>query len=68
MRAVSGTKGCELNDQFILIKVFTFLIFSGAESHTKLISQGPKCASQIWKRAVIGLSFLPLDSADVFGA
>ena len=32
------------------------------------ISQGPKCTSQIWKSAVIGLRFFPLKSADVRGA
>ena len=31
------------------------------------ISQGPKCTSQIWKSAVIGLRFFPLKSADVRG-
>ena len=28
----------------------------------------PKCTSQIWKSALIGLRFLPLKSADVRGA
>ena len=32
------------------------------------ISKGPKCTSQIWKSAVIGLRFFPLKSADVLGA
>ena len=32
------------------------------------ISQGPKCTSQIWKSAVIGLCFFPLNSADARGA
>ena len=32
------------------------------------ISQGPKCTYQIWKCAMIGLCFLPLDSADASGA
>ena len=35
---------------------------------SRKISQGPKCTSQIWKCAVIGLRFLPLDSADISGA
>ena len=46
----------------------TFLIFSGAESHMSEISQGPKCTSQVWNSAVIGLRFLPLDLADISGA
>ena len=32
------------------------------------ISQGPKCTSQIWKSAVIGLRLFPLKSAGVCGA
>ena len=32
------------------------------------ISKGPKCTSQMWKFAVIGLRFFPLKSADVLGA
>ena len=32
------------------------------------MSLGPKCTSQIWKSAVIGLCFFPLKSADVSGA
>ena len=32
------------------------------------ISQGPKCTSQVWNSAVIGLRFLPLDLADISGA
>ena len=32
------------------------------------ISQGPKCTSQIWKSAVIGLRLFPLKSAGVRGA
>ena len=32
------------------------------------ISQGPKCTSQIWKSAVIGLRFFQLKSAEVRGA
>ena len=31
------------------------------------ISQGPKCSSQIWKSAVIGLRSFPLKSGDVRG-
>ena len=31
------------------------------------ISQGPKCTSQVWKCAVIGLCSLPLNLADVSG-
>ena len=42
----------------------TFLIFSGAIKSSARISQGPKCTSQIWKSAVIGLRFFPLKSAD----
>ena len=49
---------------FYTCQVFTFhfLIFSGV---SREISQGPKCTSQIWKCAVIGLPFFPLASADV---
>ena len=31
------------------------------------ISQSPKCTSQIWKSAVIGLRFFPLKSAAFMG-
>ena len=37
-----------------MCKVFTLLIFSGV---SREISQGPKCTSQIWTCAVIGLRF-----------
>ena len=41
-------------------------IFLSQVSHK--ISQGPKCTYQIWKCAMIGLCFLPLDSVDIIVA
>ena len=64
VRVASSTNACELTVESSLFqnyKVFTFhetFLISVFWSEVKReISQGPKCTSQIWKSAVIGLSF-----------
>ena len=46
----------------------SFYFFFWSYKVKREISQGPKCTSQIWKSAVIGLRFFPLKSGDVRGA
>ena len=61
MRAVSSTEACNVSVLKVQGLHLSDLFWSWV---SREISQGPKCTSQIWKCALTGLRFLPLDSAD----
>ena len=64
LRVAISTNACELTEKFVL-RDLSDLFWSYKVKRE--ISQGPKCTSQIWKSAVIGLRFFPLKSQTFVG-